>query len=61
MKDLLPYERQILLAEVYHYAWYSDEAYNELTAFIKKWETKLEKPVFFNPINITNDETSTGA
>jgi hypothetical protein len=51
----------MLLAEVYHYAWYSDEAYNELTAFIKKWETKLEKPVFFNPINITNDETSTGA
>jgi len=61
MKDLLPYERQMLLAEVYHYAWYSDEAYTELTAFIKKWETKIEKPIFFNLNNEINEQTSTGA
>ena len=35
MQKLLPMERQMLLAEVYHYAWYSSEAYHELRAFLK--------------------------
>ena len=49
MKNLLPYERQMILAEVYHYAWYNDDAYLELIAFIKKWES-TGKPVFYNPL-----------
>jgi len=58
MKELLPFERQILLAEVYHYAWYNEEAYADLLAFIDKYQTILDKPVFFNQIN-NNDTTTT--
>lgn len=61
MKNLLPFERQMFLAEIYHYAWYSDEAFEELKQFISNWETNIEKPIFFNPINETNEQTNTGA
>ena len=58
MKEVLPFERQILLAEVYHYAWYNEEAYKDLLTFIEKYSTIIDKPVFFNPIN-NNDTTTT--
>ncbi len=58
MRELLPFERQMLLAEVYHYAWYNEEAYQDLLAFINKYQTILDKPVFFNQIN-NNDTTTT--
>jgi hypothetical protein len=58
MKELLPFERQILLAEVYHYAWYNEEAYSDLLAFIDKYQTILDKPVFLTQIN-NNDTTTT--
>ena len=58
MKELLPFERQMLLAEVYHYAWYNEEAYKDLLTFIEKYSTVLDKPVFFNPINNNDTETT---
>lgn len=58
MRELLPFERQMLLAEVYHYAWYNEEAYQDLLAFITKYQTKVDKPVFFNPINNNDTETT---
>jgi hypothetical protein len=58
MKELLPFERQILLAEVYHYAWYNEEAYKDLLLFIEKYQTILEKPVFLTPINNNDTETT---
>jgi hypothetical protein len=58
MRELLPFERQMLLAEVYHYAWYNEEAYKDLLLFIEKYQTILEKPVFLTPIN-NNDTTTT--
>ena len=58
MRELLPFERQMLLAEVYHYAWYNEEAYKDLLTFIEKYSTIIDKPVFFNPIN-NNDTTTT--
>jgi hypothetical protein len=58
MRQRGPFERQMLLAEVYHYAWYNEEAYEDLLAFIKKYENKLDKPVFFNPINNNDTETT---
>ena len=58
MKELLPFERQMLLAEVYHYAWYNEEAYKDLLIFIEKYSTVLDKPVFFNPINNNDTETT---
>jgi hypothetical protein len=58
MKELLPFERQILLAEVYHYAWYNEEAYKDLLLFIEKYQNLLDKPVFLTQIN-NNDTTTT--
>ena len=58
MKELLPFERQMLLAEVYHYAWYNEEAYKDLLTFIEKYSTIIDKPVFFNPINNNDTETT---
>ena len=49
MQNLLPMERQMLLAKIYHYAWYNEEAYKELITFINYWEKHSEfKAVFFN-------------
>jgi hypothetical protein len=58
MRELLPFERQMLLAEVYHYAWYNEEAYKDLLIFIEKYQTLLDKPVFFNQINNNDTETT---
>jgi hypothetical protein len=49
MQNLLPMERQMLLAKIYHYAWYNNEAYNQLITFVNHWEKHSEiKAVFFN-------------
>jgi len=58
MRELLPFERQMLLAEVYHYAWYNEEAYKDLLTYIEKYRTLLDKPVFLTQIN-NNDTTTT--
>jgi hypothetical protein len=58
MRELLPFERQMLLAEVYHYAWYNEEAYADLLTFIEKYSTLLEKPVFLTQINNNDTETT---
>jgi hypothetical protein len=58
MKELLPFERQMLLAEVYHYAWYNEQAYKDLLDFIERYENVIDKPVFFNPINNNDTETT---
>jgi hypothetical protein len=58
MRELLPFERQMLLAEVYHYAWYNEDAYKDLLLFTEKYQNLVEKPVFFNPI-YNNDTTTT--
>jgi hypothetical protein len=61
MRNLIPIERQMLLAQVYHYAWYDEQAYIELQEYIKKWEDKCHiKAVFSNQIN-QDDTTNTGA
>ena len=58
MRELLPFERQILLAEVYHYAWYNEEAYKDLLTYIDKYRTLLDKPVFLTQINNNDTETT---
>ncbi len=53
MQDLLPMERQMLLAKIYHYAWYNIEAYNQMINYINYWEKHSEfKAVFFKPDSI---------
>lgn len=56
MRELLPFERQMLLAEVYHYAWYNEEAYKDLLTYIDKYRTLLDKPVFLTQINNNDTE-----
>ena len=58
MRELLPFERQMLLAEVYHYAWYNEEAYADLLTFIEKYSTLIDKPVFLTQINNNDTETT---
>jgi hypothetical protein len=58
MRELLPFERQMLLAEVYHYAWYNEDAYADLLLFIEKYQNLLDKPVFLTPINNNDTETT---
>jgi hypothetical protein len=58
MKELLPFERQILLAEVYHYAWYSEVAYKDLLEFIEKYQNVIDKPVFLTQIPNNDTETT---
>jgi hypothetical protein len=58
MRELLPFERQMLLAEVYHYAWYNEEAYKDLLTYIDKYRTLLDKPVFLTQINNNDTETT---
>ena len=58
MRELLPFERQMLLAEVYHYAWYNEQAYKDLLEFIERYENVIDKPVFFNQINNNDTETT---
>ena len=49
MQRLLPMERQMILAKIYHYAWYNNEAYDQLITFVDHWEKHSEfKAVFFN-------------
>lgn len=48
LQKLLPIERQMLLAEIYHYMWYNPEAYQQILLFIDQWEKQSEiKAVFF--------------
>lgn len=58
MKELLPFERQMLLAEVYHYAWYNEQAYKDLLEFIERYENVIDKPVFLTQINNNDTETT---
>lgn len=49
MRELLPIERQEILAKVYHFCWYSEEAFAEIQKFIDKWEKDCPvKAKFFN-------------
>jgi len=35
--DFTPYERQIILAELYHNAWYNQERFEEMYDLYNKW------------------------
>lgn len=59
MMDLLPFERQILLAEIYHYAWYNDEAYQDLLAYLEKYRQIAQRPNFLTPKTNNNDSKNT--
>lgn len=49
MRELPAFERQILLAKVYHFSWYSNEAYAELLQYIDKWEQNCDVKAVLMP------------
>lgn len=59
LQTIVPFERQMLLAEVYHYAWYNAEAYKELVEFAAKWADIMGKPIL-NPKIEINESKNTG-
>jgi hypothetical protein len=60
MHSKLPFEKQVWLAEIFHYAWYSPEAYHEFNNLVLKWESIMGKPLLYNQ-NEKNESTNTGA
>lgn len=36
--DFTPYERQVIIAELYHNAWYSQERFEQLYELFNKWK-----------------------
>jgi hypothetical protein len=57
IRELPAFERQLLLARVYHFSWYSDEAYAELLQYINKWDDECKvKVVLAQPEEQTEEE-----
>ena len=52
--DFTAYERQIIMAELYHNAWYNQERFEELYNLFNKWEQNPIKEKKF----LTEEETN---
>lgn len=59
LQTIVPFERQMLLAEIYHYAWYNAEAYQDLVKYAEKWANTMGKPIL-NPKTEDNESNNTG-
>jgi hypothetical protein len=57
--DFTPYERQIIMAELYHNAWYDQERFEEMYDLYNKWANNpLTNRKFILPHtkNLTDEE-----
>jgi len=55
--DFTPFERQIIMAELYHNAWYDQERFEEIYALYNKWaKNPLKDRKFILPNTETNEE-----
>ena len=45
--DFTPYERQMIIAELYHNAWYDQERFEEMYDLYKKWANNPVKECKF--------------
>jgi len=55
--DLTAYERQMIMAELYHNAWYDQDRYEELYDLYNKWANNpLINRKFILPNTETNEE-----
>lgn len=51
--DFTPYERQVMIAELYHNAWYSQERFEQLYDLFNKWkENPIKEKKFLDEIKI---------
>lgn len=57
--DFTPYERQMIVAELYHNAWYNQERFEEMYDLYNKWANQPladRKFILPNPETETNEE-----
>ena len=55
--EFTPYERQMIMAELYHNAWYDQERFEEMYDLYNKWSSKpLTERKFILPQKINDDE-----
>lgn len=57
--DFTPYERQMIIAELYHNAWYDQERFEEMYDLYNKWAQNPitdRKFILPNPEADTNEE-----
>jgi len=55
--DFTPFERQIIMAELYHNAWYDQERFEEMYELYNKWANNpLKDRKFILPNTETNEE-----
>ena len=57
--DFTPYERQMIVAELYHNAWYNQERFEEMYDLYNKWANQPladRKFILPNPETDTNEE-----
>jgi hypothetical protein len=57
--DFTPYERQTIMAELYHNAWYDQERFEEMYDLYNKWyNNPLENRKFILSKNEKNEQES---
>ena len=54
--DFTPFERQMIMAELYHNAWYDQERFEEMYDLYNKWAAKPIKECKFILPEINEDE-----
>jgi hypothetical protein len=55
---ILPAERMVLLAKVYHNMWYDETRFNFIMEIIKDWEKNpIKEAKFLNEINNGTEQT----
>ena len=55
--DFTPYERQMIVAELYHNAWYDQERFEEMYDLYNKWANNpLQDRKFITPETNENEE-----
>ena len=52
--EFTPYERQMIIAEIYHNAWYNQERYEEMYDLYNKWSAN---PIPDRKFILSNTET----
>jgi hypothetical protein len=56
--DFTPYERQMIMAELYHNAWYDQERFEDMYDLYNKWTAKpIKECKFILPENNQDEES----
>lgn len=59
-KELPPQERMVIIAKIYHHAWYSDDRFQELMTILENWDQNPTREAkFLNQITDGTEITET--